>query len=741
MTADRRQSDLRGGARLEALRGARRNGQTHPICGGAIERQTGIHLEEVEVGSDADRHVGGVGGHEVNQLRRLHGLMRRGQDGARCVVAQTPGAAERVAYHHHARAVIEHCFDAHLAHDVGDTGQDLVGTQHLRPGCSGLHDPRPVARCFADGVGDQRRRLGNVQPQAAPTARPRQLRSGEDQQPVSIGRSETHEANANVTLIKRSALGNGVLVRFTTAFLFATLSQWALFVAALVYAFDRGGSRAAGLASIALLVPIVLVAPRAAMAAHTHHPNSVRLISYTLQAAGLTLASVAAAADGPSPLVVGGCAVASGAFTLLGPAGAVVLPSIVRSARELVVANVWLGGCESVSTLAGSGLAAVMLAVQGPALALAVCAALTAAATVLTLLDRSAAHGIVMSAAPRGAVRWVTSSIAGLRERPGVSGVLAIAGGQYVLVGSLDLVLVVLAEKSLHMGTSGPGVLTTSVGAGAVVCAVTSTFLVRRARLAPLLIGALAAVAVAAVAVGIAPTLTLALVVLPLIGFSRALLDLTSRMLLQRATPPHSLAAIVGAIELFAGVGMLVGSVVSQLLIAAAGVKAALIELGAFFAVLLVLTMRSLRRADDSADIPVVAISLLRRIPAFAPLPPLELETVARAAVEVPVEMGDVVMAEGDPADSYYAVADGVFDVTIGGDYVRTAERGGGFGEIALLANVPRTATITARRPGALLAIHRDPFLTAVTGSDASRRAVVGMARAVGVDLDIALDD
>jgi hypothetical protein len=212
-------------------------------------------------------------------------------------------------------------------------------------------------------------------------------------------------------------------------------------------------------------------------------------------------------------------------------------------------------------------------------------------------------------------------------------------------------------------------------------------------------------------------------------------------MLLQRATPPHSLAAIIGAIELFAGVGMLLGSVMSQVLIAVAGVDAALIELGAFFALLLVLTLRSLRRADDSADIPVVAISLLRRIPAFTPLPPLELETVARAAVEVPVEAGEVVMAEGDPADSYYAVADGAFDVTIDGRYVRTAERGGGFGEIALLANVPRTATITARSPGALLAIQRDPFLAAVTGSDASRRAAIGMARAVGVDLDIAADD
>ena len=728
---------------LEPLRRPCRNRQAHAVGGGAIERQSRVDLEEVEVRGDADRNLGRVRGFEMHDVRRPRRLGHGRQHRAGRLRAETAGAGERVAHDHHARTIVEHGLDAHFAHDVGHTGQHVVGGQ--RPGAGGrrVHDPRSVASRLAHGVGDQCRGLGNVEPQSTRPPRPRQFGGGEDQQPIAVGRGETHDAKANVTLIKRSALGNRVLVRFTLAFLLSTLSQWALFVAALVYAFDRGGSRAAGLASIALLAPIALIAPRAAVAAHTHHPDRVRLLSFAMQAAGLAGAAVCAAVDGPSALVVGGCAVASGAFTLVGPADAVLMPALVRSTRELVVANVWLGACESVSMLAGSGMAAALMAAQGPALALAVCAASTAGSTLLTLVDRNAGPSMVgLGEQPTGgAVRWVVRNVASLGERPGASGVLAIAGGQYVLVGSLDLVLVVLAEKTLHMGASGPGALSTAVGAGALVCAITSTLLVRRPRLAPLLVATLAAVAVATISLGAAPTLALALVVLPVVGFSRALLDLTSRMLLQRATPPHSLAAIVGALELFAGVGMLLGSVMSQILIAAAGVKAALIELGGFVVVLLVLTVRSLLRADDSADIPVVAISLLRRIPAFAPLPPLELETVARAAIEVPVDTGEVVMAEGDPADSYYAVADGAFDVTIEGNYVRTAERGSGFGEIALLANVPRTATITARGPGALLAIHRGPFLLAVTGSDASRRAAIGMVRAVGVELDIALDD
>jgi hypothetical protein len=231
--------------------------------------------------------------------------------------------------------------------------------------------------------------------------------------------------------------------------------------------------------------------------------------------------------------------------------------------------------------------------------------------------------------------------------------------------------------------------------------------------------------------------LTTALLLMPIVGFGGALLNLTSRMLLQRATQPEATAGIFAALELLIGVGMVLGSLITQLLIAVGGVDTALIGLGVVFVMLLLLTMRSLRSADAAADIPLVAISLLRRIPAFNPLPPLALETVARAATEVSVSTGEVVMTEGEEGDLFYAVADGAFDIVANGAYVATAERGAGFGEVALLANVPRTATITASRAGSLLAIHRVPFLIAVTGSDSSRQAAWGVIRTMGLNVDV----
>ncbi len=388
--------------------------------------------------------------------------------------------------------------------------------------------------------------------------------------------------------------------------------------------------------------------------------------------------------------------------------------------------------------LGGAALATMLLALQGAPLVLAGGALLTLVSTLTAVL-----HGRIESpsavepdaADTLGAARLMFHSLKVLRERPGTGGVLAIAGGQYLLVGALDLIVVVLAIDALGLGDAGPGLLATCVGVGALISAVASTMLVRRDRLAPLLIGALACVAIASLTLGIVPTLAAALVLLPVVGFSGSLLNLTSRMLLQRATPPDALGSIFGAIELLAGIGMVAGSLLTQLLIAARGVGTALIGIGVFFALLLVLTWRSLRVADDSADIPVVAISLLRRLPAFAPLPPLALEAVARTATEISVDAGQIVMTEGEEGDRFYAVADGSFDIVTDGRHVSTAERGGCFGEVALLANVARTATITANRPGSLLAIDRVPFLIAVTGSDSSRQAAWGVIRTMGLDL------
>ena len=89
-----------------------------------------------------------------------------------------------------------------------------------------------------------------------------------------------------------------------------------------------------------------------------------------------------------------------------------------------------------------------------------------------------------------------------------------------------------------------------------------------------------------------------------------------------------------------------------------------------------------------------------------------------------------MVIREGDPGDRFYVIDAGEVQVSIGGLPVRTMGPGTSFGEIALLNNVPRTATVIAGGPVTLLALDRDEFLAAVTGT-------VGTS----IGFDLSLDD
>jgi MFS family permease len=522
------------------------------------------------------------------------------------------------------------------------------------------------------------------------------------------------------------------------AHLAAVIAEWAAVIGVLVHVFDRSGTRATGLASIGMLVAALVVAPVTGMLVDRRRPQRVRRAGLVVQAIGYGLAAAAAYTDAPAVVTVLAATVALAAGTTLRPTGAVLMPAHVRNSDELVSGNLWIWYVESFSVLGGPLLATLLLAVAGPAMVLTGCAFATLIAIALTLTDMAidppASAGDDVE---RRHMHQLRDAVRSLRGRPGLVSVFVVVWTQYVMIGALDLVLVVLAKTELDLGDTGPGLLTTAFGLGAFASIVIGSFVTRRARLAPALVSALGAAGIGFVVFGLVLTLPVALIVLPVLGLSRSLLDGPSRLLLQRSARPDALGSIFAIRELCASSGLIVGSVFALAALEVGDAEVTLIAMGIAFLLLLALTIRGLVVADNAADIPVVEMSLLRRLPMFAVVAPITLEAVARSATPVTAEAGEVLVRQGDPGDVFYAVVDGSFDVAMSGRRIRSAERFSFFGEVALLADVPRTATVTASSAGSLLAIDRVAFLIAVTGTDSSRQAAWGVVRSLTLESDL----
>ena len=201
--------------------------------------------------------------------------------------------------------------------------------------------------------------------------------------------------------MQRDTLRNRDVVVYVAGHLLAVIAEWAVFIGVLVYAEVHAGATAAGMASIALIVPYVLSAPVAGALAERYPPARVRVISLGVQSVAYTGAAIAAWTTAPPAAVVACAMVALAAVTSLRPAGAALLPEIVRSSRELTVANLWQGHCESVSVLVGPLLATLLLLVGDAPAVMTGCAVAASIALLISCLRRPAVSPTASAATHR----------------------------------------------------------------------------------------------------------------------------------------------------------------------------------------------------------------------------------------------------------------------------------------------------------------------------------------------------
>jgi len=504
----------------------------------------------------------------------------------------------------------------------------------------------------------------------------------------------------------------------------ATCAEWAAWVSVLVFAFDRAGAAGTGAASLTLLITAGVVTLVGGAIPDGPLPNRVFLALLIVETVGFGLAAVAAFADAPLWVILALVSSALAVVSLMRPTIAVVIPALVRTPIELVRANVWITGWEALAIIVGPLLASLALELAGPWAGFVVCSALAllAALLLVPLWRRRLPSGRPPGAAGSSPLAVLRQLGRVLRHGP-TRALLVVIAGWDLVVGAVDILVVVIALDRLHLAESAPGWLVAIGGVGSVAGSLLANRLVGRPRLAPLLLLGSGTVAAAWMALSAGQTLLTLGAALVASGLGGALVMVASRILLQRVAPQDAIASLFSVAELVALGATALGALVVQTLIVTRGIEAALLGLGAIIGLATLTVLRPLLRIDKSADAPVVAIRLLRRTTLFEHLPAPSLEGVARAAEPRSYLPGERVITTGEPGDHYYVIVAGQADVVVDGVHRRVMGPDEGFGEIALLSEVPRTATVSAVGPLEVLRLERIDFLTAVTGHDSTRTA------------------
>ena len=206
-------------------------------------------------------------------------------------------------------------------------------------------------------------------------------------------------------------------------------------------------------------------------------------------------------------------------------------------------------------------------------------------------------------------------------------------------------------------------------------------------------------------------------------GAGRGALDVAGRTLLQRVTPDAALPGVFGVLEGAYMGTIAIGSIAVPAIMALAGPSSTLVVVGLVLPVVVLIAWRPLQAADAAAIVHVRELELLRADPLFEPLAPPTVERLSANLVPVQVSAGSWVIREGEIGDRFYIVDEGEVEVEIDGRTIRQQGPGSSFGEIALLRDVPRTASVRALSDVRLLALERAVFLAAVAGHARSRTA------------------
>jgi MFS family permease len=498
-----------------------------------------------------------------------------------------------------------------------------------------------------------------------------------------------------------------------------SIGQFAYGVAIAVYAYEHGGATAVGVVTAIRQVIAALIAPFAASLGDRFPRERVMLASDLGRVVTVGVTTYLVTQHSPALTVYVVATLSTVLGTVFRPAEASLIPVLARTPEELTAANVSASTFDSLGVFAGPAIAAFLLAIGGPAAAFGFVALTFAWSAYFIARVRSPAVAETSDMPHEGRIATFTAGFRAIAREPRLRLLIGLYGAQCVVAGALGVFVVAIALQLLGLGTAGVGVLQAACGVGALLGAAVSLSLVGRARVATDFAIGLVIWGLPLLLVGAVPTAVIAALALGVVGLANTMVDISAMTLLQRAAPPDVSARIFGCLESVIVGSFALGALIAPALISTIGVRGALFSMGALLPVLSLLRWRSLERIDHGARVPEERLAAMRAVPFLAALPAQTLEYLGERLAEIQLAAGQTLFEQGDHGDRFYLLHDGTLEIDLPGE-LKVEEAPAYVGEIALLRDVPRTATVSARTPSALWALERDDFLDAVTSNGRS---------------------
>lgn len=511
----------------------------------------------------------------------------------------------------------------------------------------------------------------------------------------------------------RGGLLRGGLRTVLAAWTLIGTSTWAFVVAIAVYAFNEDGAGAVSAVIVARLIPAMFAAPVVGHLLDRYQRDTLAALFSFITAASMGGTAALVLSDASLGLVIAATAVVGATASASRPALQTVMPALAQTPEQLTRATAAWAGLDSAGFLLGSGLGGLAIAAFDPGPVIAAAAVFSAIAGLLAITLPPTVATLVDDEPDEEESAW-RSALGGLRALRDIKGLrtpFALLTGLILIEGSSDVQLVALAIEDLDMGDGGPGLLYAIWGVGGLVGSAAVLALLRRRGYG--LAMALGTVALgAAIALAGLDGVALALAVMIPAGFGFALVEASAMGLVPRLADDTVAGRVYGLYELvYAGAGA-GGAIVAGILISLLGTEGSMAVTGAAYAVAGVLAWRALSRLDEGQEEAGRVRELLRGVSFLRPLPLPRLERLVRNARPESVASGTTIMKKGDEGEDFYVIEEGTVEIV---EYGREQHAGEGFGEIALLKQVPRTATVKASTDVRLRVLARPAFIGAIT--------------------------